>query len=136
MPFLFDSNAWIGWLRQSKPKLVARIQKESPANLLLCSVVVGKLIFGAEHSGPVHRAKNLLKVEQLRRRCVSLPFDDPAAEKYGPIRAFLTSSGQIIGANDLMIAAIALANGCTLVTHNTAEFRRVPGLPLEDWETP
>ena len=51
MPFLFDSNAWIGWLRQSKPKLVARIQKESPANLLLCSVVVGKLILARNTQG-------------------------------------------------------------------------------------
>jgi tRNA(fMet)-specific endonuclease VapC len=62
--------------------------------------------------------------------------DDRAAEQYGPIRADLASRGLLIGPNDLMIAAIALANGCTLVTHNTAEFSRVPGLTLEDWQIP
>ena len=67
---------------------------------------------------------------------VSLPFDDAAAEPYGRIRADLTARGQTIGGNDMLIAAIALANGCTLVTHNTAEFSRVPGLVIEDWQVP
>ncbi len=50
------------------------------------------------------------------------------------IRAELTSKGQLIGPNDLLIAATALAHGAILVTHNTAEFSRVPGLIIEDWE--
>ena len=65
---------------------------------------------------------------------VSLPFDDKAAEIYGRIRAELERIGTPIGPNDLMIAAIALANNVTLITHNTKEFRRVQGLALEDWE--
>ena len=60
--------------------------------------------------------------------------DDPAAEAYGRLRAELARRGTPIGPNDLMIAAIALAYALTLVTHNTAEFSRVPGLRLEDWE--
>ena len=64
----------------------------------------------------------------------SLPFDDAAAEAYGRLRAELARRGMPIGPNDLMIAAIALAYGFTLVTHNTSEFSRVPGLRLEDWE--
>jgi tRNA(fMet)-specific endonuclease VapC len=75
-------------------------------------------------------------IGQLRQRCPSLPFDDRAAEVYGRIRAHLTATGMAIGPNDLMIAAIALANGLTLVTHNTAEFSRVPGLTIEDWQAP
>jgi tRNA(fMet)-specific endonuclease VapC len=66
---------------------------------------------------------------------VSLPFDDIAAEIYGRERARLTLVGTPIGANDLLIACIALANGLTLVTHNTREFSRINGLRLEDWET-
>jgi tRNA(fMet)-specific endonuclease VapC len=134
MIYLMDSNACIGWLRQNEPKLMARIAQELPANIVLCSVVVGELIFGAERSGAAHRASNLLRVEQLRLRFASIPFNDSAAEEYGRLRAHLTNLGRIIGSNDLQIAAIALANGLTLVTHNTAEFSRVPQLLLEDWQ--
>jgi tRNA(fMet)-specific endonuclease VapC len=53
-----------------------------------------------------------------------------------PLRHHLKSTGQMIGAYDAQIAAIALANGCTLVTHNVSEFSRVPGLTVEDWQNP
>jgi tRNA(fMet)-specific endonuclease VapC len=59
-----------------------------------------------------------------------------AAEVYGTIRADLSARGLMIGANDLLIAAIAMANQITLVTHNTSEFGRISGLLLEDWQTP
>ena len=134
--FLLDSNAWIGWVRQNQPKLVARIKQENPANILLCSVVLGELIYGAERSGAPHRTVNLLRVEQLRHQYASIPFDDRAAEEYGRIRAHLAGLGTPIGPNDFMIAAIALAHGLSLVTHNTAEFSRVPGLKLDDWQIP
>jgi tRNA(fMet)-specific endonuclease VapC len=65
---------------------------------------------------------------------VSLPFDDRAAEEHGKVRAHLAALGTPIGPHDLMIAAFALSNQMTLVTHNTAEFSRVPGLALEDWQ--
>ncbi len=64
----------------------------------------------------------------------SLPFDDQAGLIHGRIRAQLTAAGTPIGPYDLQIAAIALANNLTLVTHNTREFRRVEGLQIEDWE--
>ena len=86
------------------------------------------------YSGPAHQAANLALIATLRQQFVSLPFDDRAAEEYGKVRAHLTALGTPIGPNDLMIAAIALANQLTLVTHNTAEFSRVPGLTLEDWQ--
>ena len=64
----------------------------------------------------------------------SFDFDDNAAEHYAQIRSELTAQGKLIGANDLMIAAIARANKATLITHNTGEFSRVQGLLIEDWE--
>jgi len=64
---------------------------------------------------------------------VSLPFDDRAAETYAQIRATLEAAGTPIGPYDLQIAAIALANGLIVVTHNTREFGRVAGLLVEDW---
>jgi tRNA(fMet)-specific endonuclease VapC len=105
-----------------------------PGSVFLCSVVLAELIFGAHLGGPAHQAANFALIGQLRAQFVSIPFDDRAAEEYGKIRAHLSSIGQLIGPNDLLIAAIALANGLTLVTHNTSEFRRVPQLPLEDWQ--
>lgn len=62
-------------------------------------------------------------------------FDDKAAIEYGQIRAYLERQGTPVGPIDTLIAAIALANNLILVTHNTAEFSRVPGLKIEDWET-
>jgi tRNA(fMet)-specific endonuclease VapC len=80
-----------------------------------------------------HQAANLSLIAALRLQFVSLPFDDRAAEEYGKVRAELAVRGTPIGPNDLMIASIALANQVTLVTHNTAEFSRIPGLTLDDW---
>lgn len=134
MIYLLDSNVCIGWLRQSEPQLIERIQNEPVANIALCSVVIMELIYGAERSGAGNRAANLQRIEQLRQRFVSLPFDDEAGEEAGRIRAYLAGRGTPIGPFDLQIAAIALANGLTLVTHNVAEFQRVPGLVVEDWE--
>ncbi len=68
-------------------------------------------------------------------RFISLPFDDTAAEIFGDIRAKLANLGTPIGSYDLQIAAIVLANNLILVSHNTAEFSRVEGLQLEDWES-
>ena len=65
----------------------------------------------------------------------SLPFDDAAAELAGLLRAQFADQGKPIGPYDLQIAAIALANNCTLVTHNVREFSRVPNLLIEDWES-
>ncbi len=134
MKYLLDSNAWIGWLRQNRPKLVARIQQENPSDLVLCSVVLGELIYGAERSGLTHKVKNLTQIQKIRVQFASIPFDDQAAEHYGKVRAHLANLGTPIGPNDLLIAAITLANGLTLVTNNTAEFSRVPGLILDDWQ--
>jgi tRNA(fMet)-specific endonuclease VapC len=136
MVFLLDSNAWIGHLRQTSPTVSNHLRQHPASDVTLCSVVIAELLYGAERSGAGHRAKNLALVAGLRQQYVSLPFDDLAAEEYGKIRAHLAAQGTPIGPNDLMIAAIALANGLILVTHNTAEFSKVPGLKLEDWQIP
>ena len=64
----------------------------------------------------------------------SLPFDDACAAEYGLLRADLGRAGTPIGANDLMIAAIARHHDVSVVTHNVDEFSRVVGLRVEDWE--
>jgi tRNA(fMet)-specific endonuclease VapC len=86
---------------------------------------------------PRRSSKRELVHQKLRvffSRFKSMPFDDAAAQTYGVIRAALEKEDHPIGPNNMLIAAIALANGLTVLTHNTAELGRVPGLHLEDWE--
>ncbi len=80
--------------------------------------------------------KNFALLATFLPAFLSLPFDDRAALVYGQVRADLEAKGTPIGPNDYMIAAIALANGLTLVTHNTSEFSRVAGFKLVDWHVP
>jgi tRNA(fMet)-specific endonuclease VapC len=132
--YLLDSNAWIALLRQKSPSLIARLQQHAAEDVVLCSVVLAELWYGAWRSGAGYRAANDALIDQLRKRNESVPFDDAAAQEYARIRFDLEVTGRVIGPNDLLIAAIAFSNGLTLVTHNTAEFSRVSGLPIEDWQ--
>jgi tRNA(fMet)-specific endonuclease VapC len=88
-------------------------------------------MFGARKSQRV--GDNLASFRRLLDPFVSLPFDDRAADHYGMLRATLEQAGTPIGANDLMIASIALAHDCCLVTRNSREFERVAGLRVESW---
>ena len=107
----------------------------APAEILLCSVVLAELWYGAERSDENRRLQNLALVDALKSKYVSLPFDDAAAREYAKIRAELAQAGTPIGPNDTLIAAIARQTGATLVTHNTSEFGRVMNLVLVDWQT-
>ena len=78
-------------------------------------------------------AENLERVDRFCGVFESLPFDDAAAAHYGSVRAQLKREGRPIGANDLMIASIALAANAELVTRNLEEFQRVPGLDVSSW---
>jgi tRNA(fMet)-specific endonuclease VapC len=132
---LLDTNSCIDHLRRgTASNVTTKLGAAAQGSVVLCSVVVAELPYGAHRSATT--ATTLSEVRAFCTQFVSLPFDDPAAEQYAEIRAHLAGLGTPIGPNDLMIAAIALANGLTLVTHNTREFSRVPGLALEDWQTP
>ena len=133
MAWLLDTNAWIIYLKTPQSSIRNRLQSLQPADVVLCSVVKAELLHGAEKYG--NRDRRLEILRGLFAPYVSLSFDDTAAGVYGRIRHELELGGNVIGPNDLMIAAIALANNHTLVTHNTAEFSRVNGLLVEDWQT-
>jgi tRNA(fMet)-specific endonuclease VapC len=131
-PYLLDTNAWIEYLRGRSPKLRQRVASIRPRDVRLCSVVVGELYYGAHKSS--RREEDLSLVDNIVVAFDSHPFDEAAAEIFGEIRGLLDSKGMQIGPYDLQIAAIALANRLTLVTHNVAEFRRVPNLSIDDWQ--
>lgn len=128
---LLDTNICIPLINRAEPALAERLLAADPAELVLCSIVRAELEFGARNSSNV--AENLDRVERFCSAFESIPFDDDAAAYYGEIRSHLRREGRPIGANDLMIAAIAVANDLTLVTRNVSEFARVPRLATETW---
>ena len=132
MTYLLDTNACIRYLNRRSVGVLRRLQALKPQDVAVCSIVKAELFYGAMRSNHPH--KTLAKQQKFLSQFVSLPFDDPAAEVYGKIRAELAAKGTPIGPNDLMIAAIAIVNNVTLVTHNTREFSRVNGLRIEDWD--
>ncbi len=135
MTFLLDSNVCVQWLRKKGSPLVkARVSATPTTDGRLCSIVRGELLHGAEVSA--NPAKNRTEVLAFIGQYQCLPYGDSEADEYARIRAHLGSTGQLIGHYDMLIAAIALVHGLTLVTHNTAEFSRVPGLQVVDWELP
>jgi len=96
--------------------------------------VKAELIYGARKSA--RPADNLRVLQTFFSPFVSKPFDDDCSNNYGVIRSELERVGQPIGANDMMIASIALTFELTLVTHNVGEFSRIVGLSWEDWQEP
>ena len=133
MIYMLDTNVCVVYMNGRSTSVRDRLDQLRPSDIVINSVVIAELFYGAMKSRD--RAGTLAKQQQLLRPYVSLPFDDAASLKYGTLRAELEASGNTIGGNDMMIAAIALAHDLTLVTHNSREFLRVTGLKVEDWET-
>ncbi len=134
MPWFLDSNACIMHLRGRHPQLTARWQKHPAGEVFLPLPVYAELLLGAEKSS--QRERVLREIELLLEAHAIVEITEDIAAHYARIRADLEKRGIIIGANDLWIAALALAHDATLVTNNTDEFSRVDGLKLEDWSLP
>jgi tRNA(fMet)-specific endonuclease VapC len=134
MTYLLDTNVCVQYLRGRNPHVLQRLKSTPTQDVRLCAVVKAELFLGVLRSAKPD--ENRAKVDAFIRPYESLAFDDRAAELQAQIRHQLETAGTPIGPYDLQIAAIALANDQTLVTHNTAEFSRVPRLPIEDWEMP
>jgi tRNA(fMet)-specific endonuclease VapC len=132
MIFLPDTNACITLLRQRDDRLIARWKSIQATDIVLCSIIVYELRYGAQRSLDASREHS--KLDLFLSPFTSLPFDDQCAQRCAEVRAELESAGRVIGPHDLQIAAVALQHQLTLVTHNTREFNRIPGLKLDDWE--
>lgn len=131
MASLLDTNACIDYLTARYPNVVARIQGSAPEDLFLSTVVVAELRFGADHSA--RRRTNHARIDALIEELEPLDFDLRAAASYGKLRARLEAGGTPIGPNDMLIAAHGLSRGLTVVTADTTEFGRVPGLKIVNW---
>ena len=132
MLYLLDTNVCVMYLNGRSVSVRDRLHSISMEEMAVCSIVKAELCYGAMRSN--NPTQTLKRQQRFLLNFASLPFDDEAAIICGQIRARLASAGTPIGACDLLIAAIALANNLTLVTHNTREFERVEGLQVEDWE--
>ena len=130
--WLPDTNAWIALVNPRDSPVKGRFAAHAPDSIFLCDVVQAELYYGAFRSA--RRADNLALLERLFSTFASLPFDSAAARACGELRADLAAAGTPIGPYDLQIAAIARVHNLTVVTHNSAEFARVPGLAWADWE--
>lgn len=132
MRYLLDTNAVIGILRGRSRSLLARYVTVPRVRICTCSAVRAELLYGSLRSAKP--AENRAKQEEFLEGLTSFDFDDRAADAYARIRVQVEENGGNLGAMDYMIAAIAVANDLMLITHNTREFSRVPGLLYDDWE--
>ncbi|PYV29193.1 MAG: VapC toxin family PIN domain ribonuclease [Acidobacteria bacterium] len=129
--FLLDTNICI-YIRRKKPEeVLRRFRTLKQGEAVLSVITFGELVYGAEKSA--QRAAALEMLRELAQMIPVLSLPDTAADAYGTIRAELERKGQMIGNNDLWIAAHTKAAGLTLVTNNEQEFRRVRGLKMQNW---
>ncbi|HTQ99925.1 MAG TPA: type II toxin-antitoxin system VapC family toxin [Candidatus Acidoferrum sp.] len=129
--FLLDTNICI-YIRQKRPpEVLARFERLKVGDAGLSVITYGELYYGAAKSP--HRLQAMEKLDHLMNYLSVLPLPDTAANSYGEIRAALEAKGQTLGGNDLWIAAHAKAAGLILVTNNEKEFKRVPGLKVQNW---
>lgn len=129
MRYLLDTNVIIELLNDTRSPLAKRARRERPGNIALSAIVAHELFFGAFKSR--RAAENVAVVDALQ--FAVLEFDNEDARQAGQIRAALAVQGTPIGPYDVLIAGQAVARGLILVTGNTSEFARVPGLGIEDW---
>jgi tRNA(fMet)-specific endonuclease VapC len=128
--YLLDTNIISDLIRNPQGKAARRIARAGDDNICTSIIVAAELRYGCAKSGSIRLLK---AVEDLLGEIAVLPFDVPADADYGRIRSELEAAGKPVGGNDLLIAAHARAIGATVVTANTDEFKRVPGLTVENW---
>jgi tRNA(fMet)-specific endonuclease VapC len=128
--YLLDTNAIIALLNDTTSKAAQRARRERPIDIAIPAIVAHELFYGAFKSQ--RAAHNAALVDALQ--FAVLEFDKEDARHAGAVRALLASVGTPIGPYDVLIAGQAVARNLILITHNTQEFGRVPGLRYEDWQ--
>jgi tRNA(fMet)-specific endonuclease VapC len=133
--YLFDTDVLSSIMKRDPPLgLVRRLAQVAPELQFTSAITLGELLYGAARRGSedlVRRVRELVVFAQT-----ILPFDEAAAEVYGPLRARLEREGRRPDEPDLRIASIALAHDLTLVSANVSHFRRIQELRLENWLEP
>lgn len=129
--YLLDTNICIYIAKHNPPEVRQHFVEHKKEHLAMSVVTLGELRHGAEKSQAREKAVTVLTQLISSINVLELPVD--AGVQYGQIRAALEKKGQIIGNNDLWIAAHALASGLIVVTNNVREFARIDNLAIENW---
>jgi tRNA(fMet)-specific endonuclease VapC len=129
--YMLDTNICIYIAKHQPPQMKARFEQLKPGQLVMSAITYGELQYGASKSS--QRSRALQQLQQLVQDIPVESLDSAAAQAYGEVRATLEKQGRPIGNNDLWIAAHAMALDVTLATNNEREFRRIPGLSVENW---
>lgn len=127
---LLDTNIVSDLVRHPHGRAAARLAAVGEAAVCTSIIVAAELRYGAAKKGS---ARLTAQLEQILGALEVFPFEQPADQAYGRIRARLEAAGRLIGGNDMLIAAHALSLGHAVVTDNDAEFRRVEGLVVHNW---
>jgi len=131
--FLFDTDTLSQVLKRTpSSSLLVRLAAVPPEQQFTSAITVGEMAYGAYRSSSPEPLLRRLE-ERLWPNVRILPFDRPAAETYGQLRAELERAGKPLSEPDLRIASIALTHDLTMVTGNVRHFARVPGLRVENW---
>ncbi|KQH72798.1 PIN domain-containing protein [Xylella fastidiosa subsp. sandyi] len=128
--YMLDTNIISDIIRNPFGAVACRIEHVGYPNICTSVIVAAELRYGCTKNGSV---KLLSRVQDILKTLPILPLEIPVDTTYGSIRAELEAAGQLIGANDLLIAAHAYVLGLTLVTDNTREFSRIRGLDVQNW---
>lgn len=131
MRFMLDTDSCIALIKRKPGPVLRRLTALAPGEAGISAVTLAELRFGVAKSA--QREKNGQALDEFLLPLEIAEFDEPAAEVYGSVRAGLEKAGTPIGPLDALIGAHALSLGAALVTHNTREFRRIPGLSVVDW---
>ena len=128
--YMLDTNICI-YIIKNKPTELRERFNEGADELSLSTIALAELYFGVENSA--RRVQNQQEINQFIGRLTVLEFSAAAAVHYGQIRVALQRAGRVAGPNDMLIGAHARSEGLVLVTNNTREFQRIPGLQVENW---
>jgi tRNA(fMet)-specific endonuclease VapC len=131
MNFLLDTDTCSAHMR--RPAQLAHRFVQHIGQLAISSVTLAELYAGAYKHTQVDRL--LALIADLRQEVQVIDFDAACADKFGQVRGTLSQRGISVPTADLMIASAALVHNLTLVTHNVADYRNVPGLRIDDWLT-
>lgn len=129
--YLLDTNICIYAMKNTYPLLTNKLFMVPPSEVFVSSITLGELEYGCEKSKWGQRSRDVMRM--FLATYTILPFDENDAALWGSLRAHLASQGSPIGPYEIQLAAHSISKGLIMVTHNTREFERVPGIMLEDW---